>query len=255
MGMSEQPLLEIRNVKRHFGAVRAVDGVSLAVMPGEVRAVIGPNGAGKSTLFKMICGRVPPAGGAILFAGHNVVGMRPHAIFHLGICSTFQIAQIFPEMSVAENVVVGVLAHRKRTGDVLRPVRGMRAVWDEAFQVLSQIGLVNYAAQDSSSLALGDRKRLEIAIALAGQPRLLLMDEPTAGMSVPERQSTVALLEHIAREMNKTVLFTEHDMDVVFRFADRITVLHQGQIIAEGTPDQIRRDETVRTAYLGRRSH
>jgi branched-chain amino acid transport system ATP-binding protein len=250
--MSEVVLKGV-NLTRDFGAFRAVDGVSFEVPDGEVRAIIGPNGAGKSTLFGMLAGRLTPTEGEVFFHGKNITGLKPYQVFHLGIGSTFQVAHIFPQMTVLENVVLPVLARHRKVLYFWRAALSYREATDEAAAIVERVGLAGQLHTSASTLAHGDRKRLEMAIALAGEPKLLLLDEPTAGMSVPERQSTVALLQQIAHELSLTVVFVEHDMDIVFSFADRITVMHQGRIIADGLPVDIRGNEAVRTAYLGKR--
>lgn len=247
-----QAALELQDVKRYFGAVRAVDGVSFTVQPGEIRAIIGPNGAGKSTLLSMIAGRERPTHGRIVFDGQPITGLKAYQVFRRGIVPTFQVARFFQEMSVLENVQVAVLA---RQGKILHPmpaVEGMTEVREESEEILDRVGLGPLARTPSSTLAHGDRKRLELAIALAGRPKVLLLDEPTAGMSLAERTATVDLLERLSRDLRITVLFTEHDMDVVFRWADLITVMHQGRVIASGPPSAVRADERVRAAYLGK---
>jgi branched-chain amino acid transport system ATP-binding protein len=245
-------LLEMKNVKRHYGAVKAVDGVDLSVEQGEVRAVIGPNGAGKSTLFSMVAGRAKPTEGDVVFDGRSLSGVPPHRVVERGIGVTFQVARIFDGLTLHQNVLTAVLVHRKQIRSMLRRVSGMQDAHRKVDETLELVGLSHLSGEDCSVLSHGDRKALEIAIALASEPRLLLLDEPTAGMSVAERKSVVALLSRLGHEMGMTILFTEHDVDMVLNFADRITCMVRGRVLAEGTPAEIRGNEAVRAAYLGR---
>lgn len=245
-------LLEVKGVKRHYGAVKAVDGVDLSVEQGEVRAVIGPNGAGKSTLFSVIAGRAQPTAGDVAFDGKSLKGVAPHRVVERGIGVTFQVARIFDGMTLHENVLTAVLVHQKQIRSMFRRVSRLSDAHRKVDETLDLVGLRHLRDENCSVLSHGDRKALEIAIALASEPRLLLLDEPTAGMSVPERKSVVALLGRLGHELGMTILFTEHDMDMVLSFADRISVVVRGRVIAEGTPEEIRNNEEVRAAYLGR---
>jgi len=247
--MATPPLLEVTDVARSFGGFQALCGVTLQVAPGEISAVIGPNGAGKTTLFNVITGHLAPDAGRIGFAGRDITGRPPHAICRLGLARSFQRTNIFPRLSVFENVQIGILSHEGRAYGLWVPARGLAR--DRTMAVLEDVGLAARAADPSGSLSYGDQKRLELGIALALEPTLLLLDEPTAGMSPQETRSSVALVERIARERKLTVLFTEHDMNVVFSVAQRIRVLHQGRIIAEGAPEEIRRHDDVKRVYLG----
>jgi branched-chain amino acid transport system ATP-binding protein len=242
-------LLEVRGLHKAFGGVRAVDGVDFSVAPGELLALIGPNGAGKSTCFNCINGQLQPDAGRVLLAGADVAGLKPRAIWRLGVGRTFQIAATYTSMTVLENVQVALLSHAGRlwrwwgrASDLMR---------DEALALLAAVGLEDAADQPCATLAYGDIKRVELAIALANAPRLLLMDEPTAGMAPRERNELVALVRQLVRERGIGVLFTEHSMDVVFAYADRIVVLARGRLIAEGAPAAIRDDPAVREVYLG----
>lgn len=245
-------LLEVENVKKHFGAVKAVDGVSLSIEPGEFRAIIGPNGAGKSTFFNVVAGRLPPTEGSVVFDGESLVGVAPHRVADRGIAVTFQVARVFDGLTLAENVRTAVLIKEGAIRSMWRRSTRVAGVEDRVREILELVGLDHLAARDCAELSHGDRKALEIAIALASGPKLLLLDEPTAGMSVPERAGTVSLLRRLGDELGMTILFTEHDVDMVLSFADRITVMVQGRVIAEGVPDEIRGDAKVRATYLGR---
>jgi branched-chain amino acid transport system ATP-binding protein len=241
--------LEVSGISKSFGGVHAVRDVSFAVAAGEMLAMIGPNGAGKSTCFNMAGGQLRPDKGRVVLDGRDITGMPPRAIWRLGVGRTFQIAATFASMSVTENVQMALISHAGRVFDPFG--RARRFARDEALELLAQVGLREQADRACGELAYGDVKRLELAMALANQPRLLLMDEPTAGMAPRERIALMALTASIARARRLAVLFTEHDMDVVFAHADRIVVLDRGALIAEGRPAEVRADAKVRAVYLG----
>ncbi len=243
------PLLEVSDVARAFGGFQALGKVNLRVEEGEISAVIGPNGAGKTTLFNVITGHLVPDAGRIAFRGRDITGRPPHAICRLGLARSFQRTNIFPRLTVFENVQIAVLSHERRAYGVWEPARGLAR--DRTMAVLEDVGLTTRAGDPSGSLSYGDQKQLELGIALALEPTLLLLDEPTAGMSPQETRQSVALVERLARQRKLTVLFTEHDMDVVFAVAQRIRVLHQGRIIVEGRPEEIRGHPEVKRVYLG----
>ena len=244
-----EALLRVVGVRRAFGGVRAVDGVSFDLVRGEIRALIGPNGAGKSTLFNVLTGQLPADGGAVAYRGEPILGLAPHAIWRRGVSRTFQITATFATLSALENVQVARLSHTGGSRVLLRSADRLEVVRSRA--LLEQVGLGAEAARPAGVLAYGDLKKLELAIALANDPELLLLDEPTAGMAPAERGALMALTASLARERKLTVLFTEHDMDVVFAVAERIMVLHQGRVIAEGTPHEVRADPEVQAVYLG----
>jgi branched-chain amino acid transport system permease protein len=242
-------ILQALGLKRHFGGLQAVSGVDLAVAPGDLRAIIGPNGAGKTTLFNLLSGDLSHDSGQIHFLGEEVSGLRPHELCRRGMSRTFQITSIFRRLTVLDNVRTALLSHHRRHENVLVPAR--RVYQDEALALLERVGLRDEAGKPSGILAHGDQRRLEMAIALASAPRLLLLDEPTAGMAPRERHEIMAMVAGIARDTGLTIVFTEHDMDVVFAVATRITVLHQGSVIAEGTPAEVRANPEVQRVYLG----
>ncbi len=242
-------MLAVEGISRAFGGFQALSGVSLRVEPGEISAVIGPNGAGKSTLFNVITGHLVPDSGRVTFQGREITGLPPHTICRLGVARSFQRTNIFPRLTVFENVQTAVLSHERRAFGLWTPARNLGRA--RAMAVLEDVGLAHRAGEPSGSLSYGDQKQLELGITLALDPALLLLDEPTAGMSPQETRTSVALIERIARNRRLTVLFTEHDMSVVFSVARRIRVLHQGRILAEGTPDEIRRNDEVKRVYLG----
>ncbi len=247
--MAGAPLLDVSNVARSFGGFQALGGVSLSVAEGEISAVIGPNGAGKTTLFNVITGHLVPDAGRVGFVGRDITGRPPHAICRLGLARSFQRTNIFPRLTVFENVQIAILSHEGRAYGLWGAARGLAR--DRTMAVLEDVGLAHRAADASGSLSYGDQKQLELGIALALEPTLLLLDEPTAGMSPQETRQSVALVERIARQRKLTVLFTEHDMEVVFSVAQKVRVLHQGRIIAEGRPDEIRGHPEVKRVYLG----
>lgn len=243
-------MLEIASVYKAFGGFQALCGVSLRVAPGEIAAVIGPNGAGKTTLFNVITGHLAPDRGEVRFKGRQITGRPPHAICRLGLARSFQRTNIFPRLSVFENVQVAILSHQGRAQEMWSRARDIGR--DRTAAILEDVGLAGRAAELSGRLSYGDQKQLEMGIALALEPEMLLLDEPTAGMSPQETRSSMALVARLAREHRLTLLFTEHDMSVVFSVAQTIRVLHQGQIIAEGTPDEVRRSDEVKRVYLGK---
>jgi branched-chain amino acid transport system ATP-binding protein len=241
--------LEVRSVSKAFGGVRAVREVSFGVARGEILAMIGPNGAGKSTCFNLINGQLTPDSGQIVFEGRDLASRRPREIGRLGIARTFQVAATFGSMTVAENVQMALISHHRQTYRFWRAAASLHR--PRALELLDQVGMAAAADRPSRELAYGDVKRVELAIALANDPRLLLMDEPTAGMAPRERSELMALVKQLVIERGISVLFTEHSMDVVFAFADRVIVLARGQLIADGTAMAIRDNPQVREVYFG----
>lgn len=243
--------LELHGITKDFGGLRALREVNLSVAKGEIYAVIGPNGAGKSTLFNVMTGLLQPDAGEVLFDGERISGLPPYRIIRKGVGRSFQITNIFPRMSVFENVQVALFAHYGKSSRPFALARKFPAIAEEALEIIEQVGLREKRASSASVLSHGDQKRLEIAISIASRPRLLLLDEPTAGMSRYESRETVGLLKKISIEQGLTLVFTEHDMDIVFGISEEITVLHQGSVIAAGTAADIKANSEVRKAYLG----
>jgi branched-chain amino acid transport system ATP-binding protein len=245
----ENAILEVAGVRKAFGGVHAVDDVGFVLPAGEIRALIGPNGAGKTTFFNILTGQLDADAGTVRFRGRSIAGLSPWAIWRLGISRTFQITATFATLTVLENVQVARLSHVNRTRTLFTAARRLEVT--PSMALLAQVGLGDQHFRPAGVLAYGDLKKLELAIALANDPTLLLLDEPTAGMAPAERGALMSLTARIARDRGLTVLFTEHDMDVVFAIADRIMVLHQGRLIAEGAPAEVRADREVQTVYLG----
>lgn len=243
------PLLEARHLARSFGGVEAVRDVSFAIAAGEMVALIGPNGAGKTTCFNLVNGQLAPDRGAVLLAGEPIQGLSPRAIAARGVGRTFQVAATFASMTVRENVEIALRAHAGEHRSLLTAMGSDRRA--EAEALLERVRMSPFADRGCATLAYGDAKRVELALALAGAPRLLLMDEPTAGMSPRSRDRVMRVAADLARAENIAVLFTEHDMDVVFGYADRIVVLDRGEVIATGAPAAIRADARVQAVYLG----
>ena len=242
-------LLRVDAVSKSFGGFVAVRDVSLSVDRGHTACVIGPNGAGKSTLFNLITGHLQPTRGQVFLGDREITGRAPHAICLLGIGRSFQRTNIFPRLSVFDNVQVAVLSHLNRTLNMATPAATLAR--DETMALLEAVGLAGEARATSGTLSYGLQKQLELGIALASEPQVLLLDEPTAGMSPQETADTIALIGRIVRERGLTLLFTEHDMDVVFGQADRVIVLDRGALIAGGTPEAVRANDQVRAVYLG----
>jgi branched-chain amino acid transport system ATP-binding protein len=244
-------MLEVRGVRKAFDGFLAVNDASVRVAKGEIAAIIGPNGAGKTTLFNLITGHLRPDAGAVVLEGREITGLPPHDVCRLGMGRSFQRTNIFPKLTVYQNVQAAFLSHRGRGRNLWSRVDDLYR--DETEGLLASLGLRERAGEISGFLSHGGQKQLELGIALASEPSLLLLDEPTAGMSVTETRETIRLVERIARERGLTLLFTEHDMEVVFSIAQKITVLHQGRVIANGAPAEVRADPEVRRVYLGER--
>ena len=242
-------LLQVSKLGKRFGGNVAVDDVSFSVAPGELLALIGPNGAGKSTTFNMVNGQLPADSGSIRLAGQELVGRKPRQIWKQGVGRTFQIAETFASLTVLENVQMALISADAQLFNLWRRAAGHKA--DEALDLLRQVGMAAQADRPCSVLAYGDVKRVELAIALANKPKLLLMDEPTAGMAPKERNELMALTKQLVLQRGLAVLFTEHSMDVVFAYADRLIVLARGRLIAEGTPAEIRDNPQVQAVYFG----
>ncbi|MEJ2099726.1 MAG: ABC transporter ATP-binding protein [Desulfobacterales bacterium] len=242
-------MLRVENLHKSFDDFKAVNGAYLSVEKGQLVAVIGPNGAGKTTLFNLICGQLKPDDGKIMLNNENIDKLPPHAICRKGVARSFQIANIFPRLSVFRNVQVSVLSQQKLSNKLFQPAE--RLVVEETSRILESVGLLGKKMDVAGSLSHGDKRILEIAIALGNKPDLLILDEPTAGMSPDETATTMALIQRLAAEQGLTILFCEHDMEVVFGTAQSIMVMQQGQTIVQAEPEAVRQNSEVQQAYLG----
>jgi len=244
-------VLEVHELAKSFGGVQAVKNLSFDLAEGQLLAMIGPNGAGKSTCFNLINGQLRPDYGRVVIMGKKINGYKPRQVWKLGVGRTFQITSTFASMTVLENIKMAVLSHHRQTKSLFSKVR--RLYTEESMELLKLVGIEGQHDRACGVLAYGDLKRVELAVALANQPKLLLMDEPTAGMGPAERQSLMELTSNIVRNRNIGVLFTEHDMEVVFTHSDRIIVLNRGELVAGGTPAEVRENNRVQEIYLGSR--
>lgn len=245
------PLLECRGLMRRFGALVAVDAVDMTVEGGEIRAVIGPNGAGKSTLFNLITNVIRPSAGQVIFDGQDITGLPVHEVAQRGIARTFQLCHVFPALSARENVRIAAQARARGRWRVLGGGAVMSRSASAADEALERLGLARFAGTQAGLLSHGDQRLLEVAMAVAQRPRLLMLDEPTQGLSIQETDHAVGMLKTMLADGDLSVILVEHDMEVVFRLADNITVLHRGRVIADGAPDAVKANAQVRSAYLG----
>jgi len=249
--MSPPPLLETQKLNKAFGRVLAAHNVDLVLQEGVLTSVIGPNGAGKSTLINMLSGSLPVDSGRILFKGEDITHLPIHRRVKMGLCRSFQIVNVFPELTVFENVQIPVLAVHRKAKILLRPVSREREVHREAVEILEQVGLTAEGDTPANALSHGDQRLLEVGIALAARPKLLFLDEPTAGMNPVERAKVLKNIRTLSQERKTNFVVVEHDMDVVFSLSDRIVVLHQGEVIGDGSAEEIRSSKRVREVYLG----
>jgi branched-chain amino acid transport system ATP-binding protein len=247
--MTGETILKVEELCKAFGGVQANSYVNYEMRAGELSAIIGPNGAGKSTFFNLLTGYHAADSGKVLFKGRDITHWPPHRIVRLGIARAFQVSNIYPRLTTYENVRQAVLAQQKRTLNFFLPAD--RLARQATMELLEVSGLAQYGGTVAGILSQGDKKRLELAIALGSKPELLFLDEPTAGMSGEETSETMELVRRLNRELGLTILFTEHDMSVVFGYARRLTVLHQGTVIAEGSPEEVRANGEVQRVYLG----
>jgi len=246
-----EDILRVEDLTKSFDGNTIMNNIHFSVPRGELSAIIGPNGAGKTTLFNLITGYHLPDSGRILFQGRDIVGKQPYDIVRLGIARAFQRTNIFPRLSVLENMVATVISHRKGSLNMITPVPKLKEVRERAYQVLESVDLADVAERLSGTLPHGDQKRLDIALALALEPQLLMLDEPTAGISPEERWQTIDLVHALWQRLGITMIFIEHDMDIVFKISQKIRVLCYGSLLAEGTPEEISKNEKVIEAYLG----
>lgn len=253
--MSAHDVLRIENLGHSYGKFKVIEDISLSIGKGEMSALIGPNGAGKTTFYNAISGKFPPTRGKVLLNGDDITGLASHRVVDKGMCRSFQITNIFSELTVAENVfsplIIQQNKHFKLYGNVLKD----RQLTEKAMFTLDQVGLADRSDQIVANLAYGDKRLVEMAIVLARDPSVVLLDEPTAGMNPEETENMVNLIKKLAKNSGTTFFITEHDMKVVFSLAEKIYVLHQGHLLAQGKPEEIRANEQVQEAYLGRKAH
>jgi len=247
--MEDGTILEMKDLCKHFGNLTAVNGISLSVGKGNRHAIIGPNGAGKTTLFNLLSGRFRPNRGQILFRGRDITGMSPYRISRLGIARSFQIINVFPQLSVFENVHTVLMSKHNIRYDFLRSLKRWEKVTEETFHLLEQIGLLDKKDVSAGFLSYGEQRELEVGLTIASDPELILLDEPTAGMSMDETRQAIKLIDRVTK--GKTLVIIEHDMEVIFSLADVITVMQYGRVVTTGSPEEIRKDRRVREAYLG----
>ena len=247
--MSREIFLQTQRITKEFGKLRAVNEVTLEILKGDVHAIIGPNGAGKSTYFNLITGYHRATSGKVLFKGKEITNLPAYNRCTLGMTRSFQITSIYPKLSVYESVLMGLLSHRRVTLNLFSSAK--KYFNEEVWRILEDVGLADQANRQGDSISHGDKKRLELAITLGTEPELLLLDEPTCGMSPDETEGTMIFIKKLVEERGLTILFTEHDMSVVFGIAQRISVLHQGTLIADGKPEEVRANEEVQKVYLG----
>jgi branched-chain amino acid transport system ATP-binding protein len=243
-------ILEVRGVTKRFGSFLAINQVNLTVAEGATHAIIGPNGAGKTTLFNLVSGLTPPSEGEVWFRGQRLKAMQPHDIVRIGMARSFQRVNVFPRKTAVENVQVALIANSDLRHNFFRPAKSL--LLDEAMELLALVRCADDAQRRAGELAHGRQKQLELAVALAADPKLLLLDEPTAGMSIAETRASIELIKDIVARRGLTLLFTEHDMNVVFEIASTISVLHHGEIIASGLPEEVRENDDVKRIYLGK---
>ncbi len=244
-------ILEARELAKHFGGLRAVDGVSLQVAAGSLHSIIGPNGAGKTTLFNLLSGYLKPTQGHVIFNGRDITGVPLHRIAHLGLGRSFQITNVFPNLTVLENVRLAAQAIGHDNLKLWRSSTAFKPYLDRAYAAIEQAGLKGKETLSASTLPHGDKRKLELAIILAADPKVLLLDEPTAGMASEQVPQLMDVIQGIRERGNKTIVLVEHNMNIVMSVSDRITVMHQGRVLAEGAPADIAANEAVQTAYLG----
>jgi branched-chain amino acid transport system ATP-binding protein len=247
--MEDRTILEVKDLYKHFGNLTAVNGINLSVDKGKRHAIIGPNGAGKTTLFNLLSGRFRPSQGQILFRGQDITKMPPYRISRLGIARSFQIINVFPQLSVFENIHTVLMSKHHIRYQFLRNLKKWKNVTEETFPLLEQIGLFDKKDVLAGFLSYGEQRALEVGLTIASDPELILLDEPTAGMSMDETRQAIKLIDRVTQ--GKTLVIIEHDMEVIFSLADLITVMQYGEVVTTGAPDEIRKDQRVKEAYLG----
>jgi len=253
--MNADAVLRVENLGHSYGRFKVIEDISLAIGRGQTTALIGPNGAGKTTFYNAISGRFPPTRGKVFLNGEEITGLPSHRVVAKGMCRSFQITNVFAELTVAENVFTPLIIQQKKHFKLYGNVYRDRQIVEKAMHTLEQVGFADRADQTVSSLAYGDKRLVEMAIVLAREPSVVLLDEPTAGMNPEETENMINLIKKLAEVSGTTFFITEHDMKVVFSLAEKIYVLHQGHLLAQGRPEEIRANEDVQEAYLGRKVH
>jgi len=253
--MSAHDVLRIENLGHSYGKFKVIEDISLSIGKGEMSALIGPNGAGKTTFYNAISGKFPPTRGKVLLNGEDITGLSSHRVVDKGMCRSFQITNIFAELTVAENVFSPLIIQQNKHFKLYGSVFKDRQITEKAMSTLDQVGLADRADQIVANLAYGDKRLVEMAIVLARDPSVVLLDEPTAGMNPEETENMITLIKALAKNSGTTFFITEHDMKVVFSLSEKIYVLHQGHLLAQGKPEEIRANEQVQEAYLGRKVH
>ena len=244
-------MLKIENLGHSFGKFKVLSGISLEVEKGGITALIGPNGAGKTTFYNVVSGRYIPTEGKIFFKNIDITKLPAHKIVELGLVRSFQITNIFPELTVLENILIPLIMHNNKNFSIFRSLKKEERLYNKANEILGEIGLVKFKDRKASELAYGDKRLIEIGIVLAREPEMILLDEPTAGMNPEETDKMIEMIKNLSKNLNKTFFITEHDMNVVFSVASYIYVLHQGQLLAKGLPEEIKENDKVKEAYLG----
>lgn len=252
MNISNQEIiLKVNNLHHSFGKFKVLTGINLEVRRGGITALIGPNGAGKTTFYNVISGKYKPSNGKVIFNNIDITGIPPYKLVKLKLLRSFQITNIFPELTVTENIVIPLLLRTGKTFSFLKNVKKYRHLYSEANKIMENLGLLKFKDRKASELAYGDKRLVEIAITFASKPEMILLDEPTAGMNPAETERTVSLIKELSEKMNVTFFITEHDMNVVFSISEYIFVLHQGELLAQGAPEDIKNNRKVKEAYLG----
>lgn len=248
-------ILKIENLGHSYGKFKVIEDISIDIKSGSLSALIGPNGAGKTTFYNAISGKFPPSKGKIYLNGIDITGLSAEKVVRKGMARSFQITSIFPELTVLENIMIPLIIKHNMGYSVFKRIAKNSKIIQKAYEVLSYVGLENSAEKTVSTMAYGDKRLVEMGIVLSLDPEVILLDEPTAGMNPEETEKMIALIKNLSKKLGKTFFLTEHDMKVVFSLSEKIYVLHQGRLLAEGAPDQIRDNEQVKEAYLGRKKN
>ena len=249
--LKESTILKVENIHYSYGKFKVLMGISLEVRRGGITALIGPNGAGKTTFYNVISGKFPPSKGKVFFDNKDITGLPPHKIVKLKLVRSFQITNVFPDLTVEENILIPLILKHKKCYSFFRNLKNYKSLYEEAEKIMEDLGIINYKNRKVNELAYGDKRLVEIGITFASSPKMILLDEPTAGMNPEETERTINLIRKLSENSNVTFFITEHDMNVVFSISEYIFVLHQGRLLAQGTINEIRNNRKVKEAYLG----